>query len=71
MVVVIDGWQLSNAKAAEVAESLAELQGIDVGDVDPAYVRNWMADRVRQVVKDHRRLEAARVNPPSDSDPMS
>lgn len=71
MVVVIDGWQLSNAKAAEVQAAIAEVQGVDVADVTPAYLKNWMADHVRQVVKDRRRRIAAAVNPPSDSDPMS
>ena len=71
MVVVIDGWQLSNAKGAEVQAAIAEVQGLEVDDVNAAYVRNWMANHVRQVVADRRRRVAAVVNPPSDSDPMS
>jgi|TARA_R100000501_G_C2580869_1_gene84193 ABC-type nitrate/sulfonate/bicarbonate transport system substrate-binding protein len=70
MSVTIEGWTLSNANAEEIREAIAKVQGEDVADVDAAYVREWMANHVRQAVMDKRRRDKAASNPPDGSDPL-
>ena len=71
MSVTIDGWTISNAKAQEVRDTIADFQGLDVDDVDVAYVRTWMANHVRQLVMDRRRRIAAAAAVVDEADVMN
>jgi len=71
MAVEIPGWTINDPDVArEIRAAIAELQNEEVANVDVAYVRTWMANKVRQVVMDRRRRIKAEENPIDETDPM-